>query len=211
MSIQTPRRVGRPDQQASEELVRRILDAAARLFVNQGYADTSIEQIAAAACSGKQTIYRRFSSKERLFMEVISRQAERLLEVARAAESRRANPIDALKESCRLLLEFALHPDMVRLHRILVAEVERFPNLGEYVLDNCMSPFKAVLERLLRAAMDAGQLREMDVALAYALLSSLVTGWPIRRAMLSSGRLDRREDRDAFFEAAWGLFLRGAA
>lgn len=209
MSADPVRRLGRPDQQASEDLVRHIVDTAARLFVSQGYAATSIEQIAAAAGSGKQTIYRRFTSKDGLFTEVINQQGRRLLEIAEAAEAT-GDPIEALKEICRQLFDFVLAPDAVQLHRILVAEVVRFPEMGDHVLDNCMGPFKALLKRLLSAAMDAGQIRRADPQLTQALLTSLLTGWPTQHVLLNREPFEAPEERDAYFEAAWSLFLRGA-
>ncbi|MCJ8355797.1 helix-turn-helix domain-containing protein, partial [Novacetimonas hansenii] len=54
---------GRPDSRMSEELDALILKTATRLFGEQGYAATSVEQIAAVAKVGKQTIYRRHPSK----------------------------------------------------------------------------------------------------------------------------------------------------
>jgi AcrR family transcriptional regulator len=204
------RRLGRPDQQASEELVRHIVDTAARLFIQQGYAATSIEQVAAAAGSGKQTIYRRFTSKEGLFTEVISERARRLLEVAEAAEASAVDPIEALKESCRLYFDFVQKPASIQLHRILVAEVVRFPGLGDHVIQNCREPFKALLRRLLQAAMDAGQIRQADPYLTLALLGGLLTGWPVQNALLGREPFGSPEESDAYFEAAWGLFLRGA-
>lgn len=211
MMTDTPRRTGRPDQQASEELLHHIVDTAARLFIDQGYAATSIEQIAAAAGSGKQTIYRRFTSKEGLFTAVINRQSERLLDVAQRAETTRANPLEALEESCRSLYDFVLQPDMVRLHRILIAEVGRFPDLGEYVLENCLGPFRDLQKRLLEAAMAKGLVRPMELELAMALLGSLITGWPVQKVMLGCEPFAPPLDRDTYFAAAWKLFLKGAA
>ena len=49
-----------------------ILQAAARLFARQGYAATSVAQIAAAAGIGKGTTYAYFPSKEALFFEVFT-------------------------------------------------------------------------------------------------------------------------------------------
>lgn len=210
MSVETPRRIGRPDQQASEELVRHIVEEAARLFIEQGYTATSIEQVAGAAGSGKQTIYRRFGSKEGLFLAVLKRTVDRLVELARSAETLRPKPIDALKESCSAFLDYVLQPDMIQLQRVLVAEVGRFPELGDYLL-TCLRPFKEQLERQIKAAMDAGQLRPMDVELAFTLVCSVTTGWPAQQAKLGLNPFDGLEGgRDAYFEAAWELFLKGA-
>ena len=205
------RRAGRPDQQASEELARHIIATAARLFIDQGYAATSLEQVAAAAGCGKQTLYRRFASKEGLFTEVINSQGHKLLVIAEAAETTCSDPIEALNESCRLLFDFALQPDMVRLHRILVAEVGRFPNLGEFVLESCMGPFNALLKRQLQASVDAGRFQTVDLELTHALMTSVMTGWPIQHALLGRAPFETPQARDAYFEAAWSLFIRGAA
>ncbi|WP_051689435.1 TetR/AcrR family transcriptional regulator [Pelobacter seleniigenes] len=58
---------------------RAILEAAATCIARHGYAATTIEAIAAEASVGKQTIYRWWSSKSALFVEVyteiVSREA----------------------------------------------------------------------------------------------------------------------------------------
>jgi AcrR family transcriptional regulator len=210
MTAEPLRRSGRPDQQASEELVRHIVDTAARLFIEHGYAAISIEQVATAAGSGKQTIYRHFRSKEGLFTEVINRQAGRLIEIAEAAETTCANPIEALQESCRLLFDFVLTPDVISLQRIMIAELSRFPALGEHVLDNCMAPFKTLSSRLLRSAGEAGQLRLRDPDQTQTIMMGLLAGWPMQQALLGKRPFATPAERDAFFEAAWALFLRGA-
>lgn len=50
---------------------RRVLDAAAALFVTQGYAGTTLRQIAAAAGIKAGSIYHHFASKDALFVAVL--------------------------------------------------------------------------------------------------------------------------------------------
>ena len=50
---------------------RRVLDAAAELFVRQGYAGTTLRQIAAAAGIKAGSVYHHFASKEELFVAVL--------------------------------------------------------------------------------------------------------------------------------------------
>jgi hypothetical protein len=130
--------------------------------------------------------------------------------MAQKVESTRANPIEALKESSRLLFDFVLHPDMIRLHRVLLAEIGRFPDLGTYVLDHCMGPFKTLFTGQLAAAIEARQINIPDVELANALLSSLITGWPAQQALLGREPFAGPAERDTYFESAWRLFLSGA-
>lgn len=47
-----------------------ILDAAYNLFINKGYWDTKIIDIAAAAGIGKGTVYEYFESKDAIFLEL---------------------------------------------------------------------------------------------------------------------------------------------
>jgi AcrR family transcriptional regulator len=204
------RRSGRPGQQASEELLDHIIKVARRQFVTNGYAGTSLEQVAAGARSGKQTIYRRFASKEGLFLAVIRREMLRLSEVAAAAEADARAPLDGLRQCCRLLFDFALDEGMISLSRILIAEAGRFPQLGEYVFDTCLAPFKARLVGLLHAAKDAGAIDFTDVDLTFDLLRGLLLGTPVQRMLLGPNAFGERHERDRYFATAWQLFLNGA-
>src|ERR1700756_4605363 len=50
-----------------------MLDAALALFMEQGYDDTTIQQVATAAGVAVQTVYFTFGNKARLFSEVQDR------------------------------------------------------------------------------------------------------------------------------------------
>jgi AcrR family transcriptional regulator len=211
MNVEPLRRVGRPDHQASEELVQHIVETAARLFIQQGYAATSIEQIAAAAGSGKQTIYRRFVSKEALFIEVINRQGQRLTEMAKAAHATGASPLDSLRGIARLMLDFMLDPEMIGLHRVLIAEVPRFPDTVGTVLENCIEPFQALVHAALREARAAGQIRFDDVEQTQMQMIGLVTGGPLQKTLIGQPPFKTPPEREAYFETAWKVFLHGVS
>lgn len=209
MSEEVRRRQGRPDQQTSEEIVRHLLDTASKLFILQGYSATSIEQIASAAGSGKKTLYRHFGSKEQIFHEVIRLHASRLFADAKGAISTYPDPLDALKACCRSMLDFMLRPELLRLYRILISEAERFPGLGEYVIETCMRPFDELGLTLLQTAGDQGRLRVGDPYETYVLMTGLVMGIPVQQALLGRNVLATQEERSAHVEAAWKMFLGG--
>jgi len=56
VAVRSSARVGRP---RSDEVHRRILDAARDLLTEEGFADLRLEHVAARAGVGKATIYRR--------------------------------------------------------------------------------------------------------------------------------------------------------
>src|SRR4051812_6942538 len=50
---------------------RAIVEAATRAFLAGGYRGTSMDEIAAAAGVSKQTVYKQFVDKQRLFVEIV--------------------------------------------------------------------------------------------------------------------------------------------
>jgi AcrR family transcriptional regulator len=205
------RRSGRPDAEATERLNRHLLDTATRLFTEQGYAATSMEQIAAAAGAGKQTIYRRYPSKEELFAEVLFELGRSLLEFKPPAEKGCPDPLVALRESCRNLLEFVAQPLPTAMYRILIAEGLRFPSLIERVTKSTFEPFDDAIRHLLEAARNAGQLRaDSPIEDLHHALMGGVTGWFTQRQLLGLRAPSTEEERRVFFDNVWALFLNGA-
>ncbi len=62
-----------------------VLDAALRMFVEHGYAGTSMDAIAAAASITKPVVYECYPSKEELFGALLEREEQRLLSAVRTA------------------------------------------------------------------------------------------------------------------------------
>ncbi|WP_158812128.1 TetR/AcrR family transcriptional regulator [Beijerinckia sp. L45] len=204
------RRLGRPVAQASEILDQHILATAMRLFTEQGYAGTSIEQIAKAAGTGKTTIYRRYPSKEPLFQAVVNLLAETLLDRAVLAETSSPDPMIALRSACRARLDLASTPGVVAVYRVIIAEAHRFPTIIANVRADALDPYDDVILRLLKASRDKGQIRE-DTSFEEIrrALTGLCTGWAVQEALMGRQGLADKAERDAFFDCAWDLFLRG--
>jgi AcrR family transcriptional regulator len=87
----------------------QLLDAAARIFARKGYAGASVEEIAESAGYSTGALYSNFAGKQELFLELMSRKAERYrAAVAGILEpDAGGDPVAALAE----LLERAGNPD----------------------------------------------------------------------------------------------------
>lgn len=77
----------RADPTAAEEALgrRRILDQAAALFLERGYAGTSLRGIAAAAGMKAGSLYYHFASKQALFQAILLRGVEAMVAAFREA------------------------------------------------------------------------------------------------------------------------------
>ena len=120
---------GRPTAAGSAERDGRILDAAAELFLRDGFAAASIEGIAAAAGVSKRTFYARFPDKQAAFLAVVRRLVGVWLAGFDAALEGAPTLHEALLAAGRGMLAVALTPQALALHRLVVAEAGR-PEVG---------------------------------------------------------------------------------
>lgn len=205
-----PRR-GRPSKEDAAETSGRIIETAAQLFAAQGFAATSIEQVAAACSAGKDTIYRRFPSKMALFEAVVdslrTRTLARLEQEIRSAGGA-GDALARLKRIARWFLDVNLDPEMVAFNRIALSEAVVF---GDGRHDQWETdPILDRLVTLVEEAQGAGLLTSGDAkVIATHLLHAIVFG-PATDAMMGRTGWSPPAARDRFFDQAWTLFLRGA-
>ncbi len=125
-------RCGRPRRELAGKVDERILDAAAKVFLERGFSGASVDEIAEVACAGKPTIYARFPSKEALFTAVVERLVRRntRLEGISCAGAAIEDRLEALAAA---ILRKVLVPEAIGLIRVAVAEARRFPELATSV------------------------------------------------------------------------------
>ncbi|MCG4274232.1 TetR/AcrR family transcriptional regulator [Acetobacter senegalensis] len=202
---------GRPDSRVSEELDLLILKTASRLFGEQGYAATSVEQIAAVAQVGKQTIYRRHPSKESLFKTVISELGQSFLVAAAPLDSVvSSDPLLTLRKTMRMLLDLVLSPETLSLSRTFIAEGWRFPDLVNHAGAHIFDPLEDLTCRLLTAVSDAGLLKKScDLKETSRLFSGLCLGLPHQQMLFGRDILTTAKERDDYLDHAWAAFMTG--
>ena len=144
--MKKPRRGGRPSREASALLGDRILEVATELFLDLGYGATSIEQIVARARISKRTFYYRFPDKAALFAAVVRRIADGLRPPAVAGLFVGGSLEEVLTRLAEAILRAVLHPQALALHRVILAESGRFPELAEVVANR--SAGREAIERI---------------------------------------------------------------
>jgi AcrR family transcriptional regulator len=170
-----PRRAAPPGgtdrRVAAGDATRASLIAVARsLFGEQGYAETSADEIVAAAGVTKGALYHHFDGKEDLFRAVFEQVELEISDLAAALFLNVPDPWEALTRGCALWVEAYLDP---AVQRIVLTDARAV--LGSAEVRVIESRYGAVaLRGALRKAVNAGviarrPLRPLSQMLAGAL------------------------------------------
>jgi TetR/AcrR family transcriptional regulator, mexJK operon transcriptional repressor len=155
----------RPDPKADKVEARRraIIETARDVFLTQGYAAASMSEIAAKVGGSKGTLYNYFRSKEELFAAFMVDACQGAANVAyqhlpSADEDLRGGLVDFGE----LFLTFLLNEQVMAIHRLVVAECGRFPELGRVFYENGPKRGETKLKSYFDGVVASGKLREYD-------------------------------------------------
>jgi AcrR family transcriptional regulator len=107
-----------------------ILDAAAKLFLKEGYGAASINKLITHIGGSKATVYAYFENKERLFAAVVESIVDEVPVFINDVQLEGVEMRDGLIAISERLLEIATSPRHLALARLVIAEAEKFPEIG---------------------------------------------------------------------------------
>jgi len=138
-----------------------IVDAARRAFLENGYASTSMDRIAAAAGVSIKTVYRHFDNKDDLFsavMQAACRQDGGFDGLVDEPEEREPSlerpwfskpPRAALVMAGVEYLQHVLSAEQLALYRVVTQDAHRFPELGRRYREEVIEHRNALFARYL--------------------------------------------------------------
>jgi AcrR family transcriptional regulator len=144
----------RPTQERSRATYEALVEAAAQVFVRDGYAAATTEAVAERAGVSIGSLYQYFPNKESLLVTLAGRHIDEGNErLAAALSGAVGRPLRALLTDVVEAL-IALHHDRPALHRIVFEEAPFPPDLRDR-MDTNRAVFLGVVEALLAAHPDA--------------------------------------------------------
>lgn len=143
-----------------------ILDAAMAVFDAQGYADATVDAIAAAAGMSKAGVYWHFESKGAIFAGVIARYAP-FAENTRiiAAGEQAGEPMAVVLSRVLIEIARAITPNRT-LFRSIFFEATQNPEIGAVFARQIVGNGLGILSGYLTRQMAAGRLRPLHPILA---------------------------------------------
>lgn len=166
-------------QRVAGEKRSSILAAATRLFSDDGYGGTSLARIAGDAGVSTATLFKQFPTKASLFQAIVEEFWGRNSAPAPMPSS--DEPRRGLAELGREYADLLLRPGMAGLHRMVIAEAPRFPELAQIQFDLGKEPFFERVYAYLSSANDRAVLHVPDVTSATTQFLGMISNvvfWP---------------------------------
>jgi AcrR family transcriptional regulator len=186
-----------------------ILDGARAAFARHGYERASMDLVAARAGVSKATLYNHFEDKRALFADCyLAGIAALRARIARVFESQTGDPVVDLQRVGEHLLEVLLASTTVELHRVLMAEAIRFPDLGRALWEHCACTMTGWLAGYLERQHASGVLRVEEPELAARQFLALCQVDLVTRRRLGIAPRTTEAERRASVAHAVRTFMR---
>lgn len=165
----------------------RVTQAATELFVEKGYAATSMSAVAKAAGMQKASLYHHFSSKEMLFFACVTSGYSQVIE---ELGSLRADYALSHEEKLRRAISIA-HKNIVsspigRMSPIIAETSRMIPTVAQRFREDYIDPMHASVAALVEDGIKDGAFRRLDPVAFELLVFGPIVYLSLSRQMFGS-------------------------
>lgn len=196
----------------SDRKRRLLLLAATEVFLDKGYDSTSMDDVAAKAAVSKPTVYKYFSDKEGLFAEIVratTGEIDELVRLVSETVTGQTSVESGLIVLARRFITALMQPRVLRLRRLVMANAERFPDVGSSWFEQGFERVLATLASSFQGLADRKLLHVDDPLLAANHFVGLLLWIPINKAMFTGNYHSNPEELERFAVKAVRAFLAG--
>ena len=164
------------------------MDAATTVFLKKGYVGTSMDEIAEIAGVSKQTVYKHFADKDRLFAEIVLATTDDVDQTVRVLAGTLADTRDLekdLREVARRFLGRLMAPQLLRLRRLVIANADRLPELGRAWYEQGFGRVLSTLATCFRGLVKRRLLYMDDPLVAANHFVGMLLWIPVNQAMFT--------------------------
>ncbi|MFA5629963.1 MAG: TetR/AcrR family transcriptional regulator [Porticoccaceae bacterium] len=198
---------------------RRIQDltaTAADLFLERGFESVAVDDLIARVGGSRRNVYSHFGGKEGLFIEVVTHLCDEIAKPLERLGISEDDPRQALSSFGRRVLGVVLQPRTLALHRLMVAEGRRFPELAQAAMGAGHRKGADILAAWIEAHQGDGRQHHFTNqvsarALAEQFLSMVVAEAQLRALIGLDPQPLPATEIDRIVDNAVATFLRGAA
>ncbi len=185
----------------------QVLEGARKVFMRDGFEGASVDDIVREAGVSKATLYAYFPDKRLLFVEVAKLECQTQSDAAVARVEASTDLRSALTEAAKRMTGFFMSDVGLQIHRIIVGESQRFPEIGREFYECGPAQVHAILRRFLERGVAEGKLKIDDIDLAADQFPELCkAGWHMKM-VLGLREPPTEAEIDRVIEGAVDVFL----
>lgn len=152
---------------------REIFDAAVQLFIEKGFTETSMREIAAAAGAGKSTLYDYFKNKDEILVSYFEDELQTITSLAESINHKDLPAEEKLQQIMRAHLDYLLANKNIYL--ILTVEAQRLGIQSQKRIQASRHAYQDLVCRLIEAGIGEGSFRPVDPLLAMRMITAALT------------------------------------
>jgi TetR/AcrR family transcriptional regulator, mexJK operon transcriptional repressor len=196
---------GRAGSEARREA---ILNAAREVFLERGYADSSIDAVVERVGGSKATVYALFGSKEGLFSAVATLCGS---DFASAVDKVHVctSPADSLRRIARAYCKVVFDPKRQAMYRMAIGESGRRPDSGDVFYRLGPRVALAAVAKFFRECVDKGLIESTEPELLADYFLGALRGNLFNRALLNPTRTPTPQEVEHHIDFVVDTFLRG--
>jgi TetR/AcrR family transcriptional regulator, fatty acid metabolism regulator protein len=186
----------------SEFRCNEILDAAQKIFAEKGFADATMDEIAATCGLAKGTLYLYFKSKRDVYLRTLQHGATELLERV----TTNMQGVTGVRAKLRTIIATRVehaedNRDFIKIYLTEFINVTPPASINKDLRDVQLKLAQGV-EQVLRDAVDHGEIQPLDVETIAFMIQDMIRSLTTRR-VLGSSKKDREEDIDILCNFIW--------
>jgi AcrR family transcriptional regulator len=176
---------------------RQILDAAIRVFAQQGFHSCRVSDIADEAGVAYGLVYHYFDSKEQILNEVFSERWSLMLAAIQEVDAQQLTPREKLDRVARFIIDSYRHDP--ELMKVIIVEVTRAANsFGRTHLAEIRRAYESIA-KIVEGGQAANEFRsDIDPGFAsmwfYGAIEQLLSGWVFDLIPGEDGDFDRARE-----------------
>ncbi len=144
----------------------QVLEGARTVFMRDGFEGASVDDIVREAGVSKATLYSYFPDKRLLFVEVAKAECAAQSDAAVAQVEASGDVREAMTTAAKRMIRFFMSDVGLQVYRIVVAESQRFPEIGREFYESGPGRVQMILRQYLQKSVDQGKLKIDDIELA---------------------------------------------
>lgn len=192
----------------NSEKERAIIEAATMIFIQKGYAGTSMDLIAQESNVSKMTIYKYYKNKADLFSSIMKSHCEKIFNHAPIIKyTPEQTPRAILTMFCEAFIDALLKPESIGLMRRIIGEVDLFPELAQQIWPKNKMPILEAFCHYLQSESNARRLTIPDPEFAGRQLFGMIKENLVYPIWFGVQQLPYNSDKHGIIQKCLDVFL----